>query len=62
MPMIDVCATVGTFGNKRELTGYLNAALIRWEKVLRHPVISLDNTARPPTVGRASMDTPIPLC
>ena len=44
MPMIDVYAARGTFGNKRELTKALNAALMKWEKV---PLISwfTDNTA-----------------
>lgn len=44
MPMIDVYAATGTFGDKRALTKDLTAALIRWEKV---PEISLflDNTA-----------------
>lgn len=44
MPMIDVYAATGTFGNKRELTKALNEALMRWEKV---PLISWfkDNTA-----------------
>lgn len=44
MPMIDVIATAGTFGDKRKLTKDLTAALMRWEKV---PNISLfiDNTA-----------------
>jgi len=44
MPMIDVYAAAGTFGNKRELTKALNAALMKWEQV---PPISwfTDNTA-----------------
>ncbi len=44
MPMIDVIAIEGTFGDKRALTKDLTAALMRWEKV---PPISLflDNTA-----------------
>jgi hypothetical protein len=44
MPMIDVYAAKGTFGNKPELTKALNEALMRWEKV---PPISwfTDNTA-----------------
>jgi len=44
MPMIDVIAVAGTFGDKRKLTKDLTAALMRWEKV---PNISLfiDNTA-----------------
>jgi phenylpyruvate tautomerase PptA (4-oxalocrotonate tautomerase family) len=44
MPMIDVYAATGTFGNKRDLTRALTRALMRWEKV---PEISLflDNTA-----------------
>ncbi|ATB35958.1 hypothetical protein CYFUS_001372 [Cystobacter fuscus] len=44
MPMIDVYAVAGTFGNKRELTQALNAALMKWEKVPRIPLF-LDNTA-----------------
>ena len=44
MPMIDVIAKTGTFGDKPALTKALTAALIKWEKV---PSISLftDNTA-----------------
>lgn len=44
MPMIDVYAAKGTFGNKRALTKALNEALMKWEKV---PPISwfTDNTA-----------------
>ena len=44
MPMIDVYAAAGTFGNKRDLTKALNQALMRWEKV---PDLALfrDNTA-----------------
>ena len=44
MPMIDVFAVEGTFGDKRALNKELTAALMRWEKV---PNISLfsDNTA-----------------
>ncbi len=44
MPMIDVFAVAGTFGDKRALTKELTAALMRWEKV---PPIALfrDNTA-----------------
>ncbi len=44
MPMIDVIAVAGTFGDKRALTKDLTAALMRWEKV---PPIALfrDNTA-----------------
>jgi phenylpyruvate tautomerase PptA (4-oxalocrotonate tautomerase family) len=33
MPMIDVYATVGTFGDKHELATNLAAAVMRWEKV-----------------------------
>jgi phenylpyruvate tautomerase PptA (4-oxalocrotonate tautomerase family) len=44
MPMIDVYAVEGTFGDKRALTKALTSALMRWEKV---PEIALflDNTA-----------------
>lgn len=44
MPMIDVYAAKGTFGNKPALTKALNACLMEWEKV---PPISwfTDNTA-----------------
>ncbi len=44
MPMIDVFAVAGTFGDKRRLARDLAAAVMRWEKV---PDISLfrDNTA-----------------
>ena len=44
MPMIDVYAATGTFGNKHALAKDLAAAVMRWEKV---PEISLfrDNTA-----------------
>ena len=44
MPMIDVYAAKGTFGNKPALTKALNACLMAWEKV---PPISwfTDNTA-----------------
>src|SRR6266566_2982153 len=44
MPMIDVYAAAGTFGNKRDLTKALNQALMRWEKVPEIPLF-LDNTA-----------------
>lgn len=44
MPMIDVFAAAGTFGDKRELTKHLTAALIRWEGVPHIPLF-LDNTA-----------------
>ena len=44
MPMIDVYAVKGTFGNKRELTKALNECLMRWEKV-PHIHLFLDNTA-----------------
>jgi hypothetical protein len=33
MPMIDVYAAEGTFGNKHELAKDLAAAVMRWEKV-----------------------------
>ncbi len=44
MPMIDVFAVAGTFGDKRKLAKDLASAVMRWEKV---PDISLfrDNTA-----------------
>jgi len=44
MPMIDVFAVAGTFGDKRKLAHELASAVMRWEKV---PDISLfrDNTA-----------------
>lgn len=44
MPMIDVTAVAGTFGNKRDLIKSLTHAMMKWEKV---PPISLflDNTA-----------------
>lgn len=44
MPMIDVYAVEGTFGNKHALAKDLAAAVMRWEKV---PNLSLfrDNTA-----------------
>ena len=44
MPMIDVYAAAGTFGNKRDLTKALNQALMRWEQVPAIPLF-LDNTA-----------------
>jgi len=44
MPMIDVYAAAGTFGNKRDLTKALTRALMRWEKVPEIPFF-LDNTA-----------------
>jgi phenylpyruvate tautomerase PptA (4-oxalocrotonate tautomerase family) len=44
MPMIDVYAAAGTFGNKRDLTRALTQALMRWEKVPEIPFF-LDNTA-----------------
>jgi signal transduction histidine kinase len=44
MPMIDVYAVAGTFGNKPDLTKALNQALMRWEKVPEIPLF-LDNTA-----------------
>ena len=44
MPMIDVYATEGTFGDRKALARDLAAAVMRWEGV---PAISLfkDNTA-----------------
>jgi phenylpyruvate tautomerase PptA (4-oxalocrotonate tautomerase family) len=44
MPMIDVTAAIGTFGDKPQLTKDLTAALLRWEQV---PLIAwfTDNTA-----------------
>jgi phenylpyruvate tautomerase PptA (4-oxalocrotonate tautomerase family) len=44
MPMIDVTAAIGTFGDKPQLTKDLTAALMRWEQV---PPIAwfTDNTA-----------------
>lgn len=44
MPMIDVYATAGTFGDRKALARDLAAAVMRWEGV---PAISLfkDNTA-----------------
>jgi phenylpyruvate tautomerase PptA (4-oxalocrotonate tautomerase family) len=42
--MIDVYATAGTFGSKRDLTKALTQALMRWEQVPEIPLF-LDNTA-----------------
>jgi phenylpyruvate tautomerase PptA (4-oxalocrotonate tautomerase family) len=44
MPMIDVFAIEGTFGDKRALTKDLTAALMRWEQVPQIALFS-DNTA-----------------
>ena len=44
MPMIDVYAAKGTFGNKPALTKALNEAMMRWERVPLIPTF-LDNTA-----------------
>jgi phenylpyruvate tautomerase PptA (4-oxalocrotonate tautomerase family) len=62
MPMIDVYAARGTFGDKRKLIKALNEALMRWEQV---PSISvfLDNTAafihelEPDTLANAQGDS-----
>jgi phenylpyruvate tautomerase PptA (4-oxalocrotonate tautomerase family) len=62
MPMIDVYAATGTFGDKRKLIKALNEALMRWEQV---PSISvfLDNTAafihelEPDTLANAQGDS-----
>jgi phenylpyruvate tautomerase PptA (4-oxalocrotonate tautomerase family) len=44
MPMIDVTAAAGTFGDKPQLTKDLTAALMRWEQV--PPIATFtDNTA-----------------
>jgi phenylpyruvate tautomerase PptA (4-oxalocrotonate tautomerase family) len=44
MPMIDVYATTGTFGNKHQLAQDLAKAVMRWEGVPGIPLF-LDNTA-----------------
>jgi phenylpyruvate tautomerase PptA (4-oxalocrotonate tautomerase family) len=44
MPMIDVCATAGTFNEKQKLAQDLAQAVMRWEGVPDIPLFS-DNTA-----------------
>ena len=44
MPMIDVCATAGTFAQKHQLAQDLAKAVMRWEGVPAIPLF-LDNTA-----------------
>src|ERR1700736_4267021 len=44
MPMIDVYAAAGVFGDKHELARDLAAAVMRWEQVPDIPLFS-DNTA-----------------
>ena len=44
MPMIDVYATDGTFGDKHRLAQDLAKAVMRWEQVPKIPLF-LDNTA-----------------
>jgi len=62
MPMIDVYAATGTFGNKRELTKALTQALMRLEQVPAIPWF-LDNTAAfihdldPDALGNAQGDS-----
>jgi phenylpyruvate tautomerase PptA (4-oxalocrotonate tautomerase family) len=62
MPMIDVYAATGTFGDKRKLIKALNEALMRWEQVPRISVF-LDNTAafihelEPDTLANAQGDS-----
>ena len=44
MPMIDVYATAGVFGDKHELARDLAGAVMRWEQVPEIPLFA-DNTA-----------------
>jgi phenylpyruvate tautomerase PptA (4-oxalocrotonate tautomerase family) len=44
MPMIDVYATEGTFGDRKSLARDLAAAVMRWERVPEIPLFK-DNTA-----------------